>query len=173
MASKTLTILIIAALYLLASLCVLGYVLFKVHSEGQELTERVTLIADRNAKIQMYTELSRLVSETEGERAELSSYVLTENETSSFLTEIEKIGAQTGNELSTASLDVVEKGTDYDELHIKFNVEGTEASVKEMLHVFETLPYHSAVTSVLLTKESDDSFRGVINLTVSILSYVQ
>jgi hypothetical protein len=173
MASKTLTILIISLVFVLASAVVLGLVLYKVHREGLELAERVTLIADRNAKIKMYAELSRLVEDTEGERAELSSYVLTENDTSAFLTEIERLGVETGNQLSTASLDVVEKGSDYDELHIKFNVEGTEASVKEMLHVFEILPYHSKVESVLLTKESDDGFRGVINLTVSILSYVQ
>jgi hypothetical protein len=173
MTSKTFTILIIALIFALSSAGMLGFVLYKVHREGLELTQRVTLIADRDAKIQMYGELSRLVEETESERAELSSYVLTENETSSFLTEIERLGAETGNKLSTASLDVVEKGSDYDELHIKFNVEGTEASVKEMLHVFEILPYHSKVDSVLLTKESNDSFRGVINLTVSILSYVQ
>lgn len=173
MHTKTKFILSITVICFLAALCVLGFMLYEVHSKGRDLDTRIALIAERNAKVQMYTKLSRLVEDTQLERSKLQKYVLTEDETSSFLTDIEALGAVVGVELATRELAVEKKDGAFDELAIEFEVTGTEGAVKQMLSVFETLPYHSAVSSVVLSKESNGNFTGVIELDVSLSSYDQ
>ena len=43
---------------------------------GKTLQERVAAIAEKNAKVKAYTELSQLMKDTEDERAQLQQYVL-------------------------------------------------------------------------------------------------
>ncbi len=171
--SKTKLIGIAALIYLLIAGGVLSWVLFEIYTSGKELDDRVAMIADKHATSQAYTELTKLLETTKSDREELATYFLTEAETSNFLTDIESFGPMQGVTLSTLSLTVEEKEGLFDDLFIEFSFEGTEFAVKNMLAVFENLPYHSEVTSVNLTRSSDGLMEATLNLQVSLLKHGQ
>ena len=89
MTRKTLIIAILATTYLLVAVAGVAWMLYEVSASGSALKERVAAIADKNAKVKAYTELSQLMEDTQGERTELQQYVLTESQTSRFLTDVE------------------------------------------------------------------------------------
>ena len=92
MTRKTLIIAILATTYLLVAVAGVAWMLYEVSASGSALKERVAAIADKNAKVKAYTELSQLMEDTQGERTELQQYVLTESQTSRFLTDVEAFG---------------------------------------------------------------------------------
>jgi len=173
MTSKTFLIFIGACVYFLAASAALLVMIYTVEKSGRELESRVALINDQNAKIKMYTELSRLLEQSASQRAELSSYVLKEDQTSSFLTEIESLASIRSVQLTTQSLKVIPKDGKFDELSIEFAIEGSEKSVEEMLQILEKLPYHSKLSSVLLSKEQTGDLSGSVKLSLSLYMYDQ
>jgi len=161
---------IFSLVYLFVAASAVGWVVYEVGANGQELKDRVAAIADKNAKVKTYTEFSKLINETQEERAVLASYVLTEDNTSSFLTEIESLAANVGVTLFTRSLEVDDKkGSSYDDLVIVFDVEGPEVLVKNLLSIFETLPYHSQVSSLTFTVGENGVIKGTIEVKVTLL----
>jgi hypothetical protein len=171
--SKTKLIGIISLIYLLVAAGVLAWVLYEIYTSGKELDERVALIADKHATSRAYTELSNLLLSTKSDREELTTYLLTEEHTSDFLTDIESFGPRLGVALTTLSLTVEEKEGMFDDLLIEFSFEGTEFAVKNMLEVFETLPYHSQVTTLTMTESIDGNTEVTLGLRVSLLKHGQ
>jgi len=164
---------IIGLVYVFLTAALLGWVIFEVITAGQALTERVTAIADKNAKVKVYSELSNLVKETKTQRETLASFMLTEEDTSTFLTDIESIGASKQVSLVTDSLQVTKQDGLFDLLSIQFSLEGRESSVAEMLTIFETLPYHSQVFSLTYERGEGDVVKSTLGLEVSLLKHVQ
>lgn len=162
---------LVAALYFVIAVAMLGWVLYEVYTAGEALTDRVSAIADKNAKLKTYGELAKLIEDTQMQRSELETFVLTKNKTSSFLTDIESLGAAQGVLLSTNSLKVVEKEGSFNELVIQFSIEGKEAFVQKMLVLLETLPYHSHVSSLSYTREKTGTVQSTAELTMSLLKY--
>jgi hypothetical protein len=160
---------LLGLIYFLASLAVFGFTEWKIYSLGKELESKVALIAEKNAKVRMYNELSRLIEETKMERLALEAHVLTEEETSSFLTEIEMLGRSQGVTLNTQSLSVFPSEGIADDLVIEFGLSGSESAVRKMLSLFETLPYHSNVIFMSVRDEGGASVQGNIKLSVSLL----
>jgi len=169
--SKIYIISIIALIFLCVAATALGWFLYTVSASGVELTQKMELIADRNAKVKMHTELSRLIERTQTARTQLSRYVLTEDNTSSFLTSIEQTGRAVGVELITRSLQVVPQEGKFDSLMIEFTVEGRSDAVRAMLLVFESLPYHSQVETLTLIKEDADRVSAEVGLKVTLGKY--
>jgi hypothetical protein len=161
---------IVALAYLVVAASALGWVAYRVEVNGQELKDRVDAIADKNAKVKTYTEFSKLIEETETERSLLASHVLAEDNTSSFLTEIETLAANVGVTLFTRSLQVSDKKkSSFDDLVIVFDVTGPEVLVKNLLTILETLPYHSQVSSLTFTRGESGVIEGTIEVKVSLL----
>lgn len=173
MLTKTHYIAFAALVLVLVASAALGFVFWEVHNAGKELESKVASIAERNAKVKMYTELSRLIEESEDERAELGTYVLTEDKTSAFLTEIEALGTRLGITLTTLSLSVAPQEGEFDNLQIEFSLQGTERAVKSMLSLLESLPYHSNLSSVSMVREGSNNLRATVKLSVSLSKYAQ
>ena len=171
MTRKTLIIAILATTYLLVAVAGVAWMLYEVSGSGSALKERVAAIADKNAKVKAYTELSQLMEDTQGERTELQQYVLTESQTSRFLTDVEALGKKLGVDLATLSLEVDEKKDAFSSLLISFSVEGNEEQVKRMLKVLESLPYHSTVQSLSFSREQNGSVKSTIALSLTLLNY--
>lgn len=163
---------IFALAYLFFAMSALAWVIYEVSVSGQDLLDRVAAIADKNAKVKTYTEFSKLIEETEAERKTLASHVLTEDKTSAFLTEIESLASSVGVTLRTSSLEVNDKKESvFNSLIIKFEMEGPELFVKNLLSIFETLPYHSQVTSLTFTQTENGSVKGTVEIKVTLLDY--
>ena len=169
--SKTYIISIIAFIFLCVSGAALVWFLYTISASGVELTQKMELIADRNAKVQMHTELSRLIERTEIARTQLTRYVLTEDSTSNFLTSIEQTGRAVGVELITRSLQVVPQEGKFDSLMIEFTVTGSSDAVRSMLVVFESLPYHSQVEKLTFKKEDAGRVSAEVGLKVTLGKY--
>ncbi len=118
--------------------------------EGDELVARLSTIEEAQQRQQAYGELTRLVNETQADREELLSYVLTEDKTIDFLTSIEKAAVRNSVELTTESLRKVENKGRFDTLQVSFTFSGDKQDVQTMLRMLETLPYHSTVTQLSL-----------------------
>lgn len=141
---------------------------------GDELVHEVKVVADSDAQEQVNREVSLLGASTQDERMALTTYLLTEEETITFLGTIEQTALEQGVVLATESLKVT-KGTDvFDTLVISFSVEGLKANVYNMLHLLETLPYHAYVTKTSFSNTTTNgvvSVKGPIELTISLLRH--
>lgn len=168
---RTKTFALIAACYFVVSFVVLGGMFYEMQRMSTTFEAQTTLIQESAAQRQQYNDLLRKVEETEEERAQLQEYILTEADTISFLTEIERLARSSGVELSTQSLDVAEvEASPYESLRIVFAVEGSLATLQELIGVLESLPYHGTVTDVTLD-ESGAGFDGTVSVALSIVTY--
>ncbi len=171
LSKKTNTVVLAALLFALLSMGVFAWVFYEVTTAGRSLTERVDTIADTRAKERAYKELTLQVAQTKEQRDALNSFVLTEDGTGAFLTEIEHLGTIQGVELTTNSLKVVTLKDSPDTLQVQFGIVGEEQAVKKMVTILESLPYHSVVSSLSLTKESGEKMRSVVDLAVTLFKH--
>jgi hypothetical protein len=175
-----------ALLFMLCSFLGFAYMYLTVYTAGSLLTAQIIAIEQNVSKEKMVTDLELAMAKTKEERNAIGAFVLTEDKTSVFLTDIEKVAATQKVALTTNSLEVVKpvkkvaSGTTtpqtqettaslFDTLAISFLIEGQEDDVKKMLHVFETLPYHSTVNMFSLKREAGGYAKGTLNLSVSLL----
>lgn len=166
--NKTKIIGIVSVVYVVIACAVFSWVVYEVATAGKELSLRVDTIAEKNAKVKAYTAVSNLLKETTQERASLVEYVLQEDNTSAFLTEIEKIGTAQGVLLTTDSLSVVEKPGAANALVIHFSIEGSENVVKKMFSILETLPYHSTVSTLSLDRKKTGLTSAVVEVEITL-----
>lgn len=166
---KTKLIAIVAAVFFTTALCVFLWVLYAIVASGQELQTRLAAIEETNAKIQANNELASLLVSTQDERLQLEKYVLTEDETGIFLTDIEKLASSQAVALNTSSLEVVKTKDEPDKLQVEFEIKGRETDVKNMLALFESLPYHSIVSAFSLTRVGNGQVESSITLQITLL----
>lgn len=167
--NKTRIIAIIALIYLAAACGIYFTVAREVALAGKSLEERVDAIVATNSKEKVYRDLSELVEKTKTERETLAGFVLEEEETGNFLTNIERLGVEQGVVLVTNSLKVEKQKDAPDLLSVQFALEGQEQHVRKMLTIFETLPYHSNVAALTFMREPDGTTKSTIDLTVTLL----
>lgn len=149
----------------------LGWFLFEINTSGKELTQKVALIAQKNATVQQHTELSELIEATKEERALLEQFVLTEEQTSAFLTEIENLGEAHGVSLKTKSLEVISQKGIFDHLALEFSIEGQEAGVKQVLSMLEALPYHGQITSLTYAREDTGEVIAALGMFITLSNH--
>lgn len=171
MTRKTLIVGIFSIVYAVFALGILGFTFYQIVGEGKALTERIEAIGSKNAQTKMYADLAALVKSTTVERLNLSNYVLTEEGTSAFLTNVEALGTSQGVTLTTNSLKVDTKAGSFDELAIEFEISGTESAVKNMIVLLEKLPYHSSLTDLTLTRETNGRTKSTIGLVVTLAKH--
>lgn len=163
---RTKIVFIIVSLYLLLSGSALTWFVLRVNETGRAMSEQVKVIADTMAQEQVFRELNDLVSSTEDSRLALEKFVLTEDETIGFLTEIETIGREQKVDLETTSLQVEEsEDSDFDTLLVSFSAEGSVVALQKMLSILETLPYHSELRKMKLDYAAKE---GTPSLTVTL-----
>ncbi|MFT7507784.1 MAG: hypothetical protein ACI92I_000952 [Acidimicrobiales bacterium] len=153
---------------------IMVFVWMYINTEGERLQTQAREVADYNARTKTYTGLSQLINNTQEQRKELRSYVLTEEETIDFLSEIETIAQEQGVDLTTNSLKKAVEGDTFEDLLVSFSIEGSEKNVKKMLHIFETLPYHGHISKLSLRKEEENKVlvtKSDVELNISLLNY--
>lgn len=175
-----------AGLFMTCTFLGVVYIYLTIYKAGNLLTTSIVAIEQNVSKEKMVTDLEAALAKTQDERNAIGEFVLTEGKTSTFLTDIEKVAATQDVTLTTNSLEVVKpvkkvaSGTTtpttqstepslFDTLSISFLIEGQEDDVKKMLHVFETLPYHSKVNTFSLKREAEGYAKGTLSLSVSLL----
>lgn len=169
MDTRTKIILGVAILYVCASLMSIWWVTHATNVAGKTLAEYTQVIADKIAQDQTYSELKKLVSETEAEREQLATYVLSESNTITFLADIEAVSVKKGVDLTIDSLDVAVTKGDFDNLVIPMSITGDAQLVQHMIEVLEKIPYHSHLESLHFSRASNASDATLrVTLVVSI-----
>lgn len=154
--------------FVVCAVC-LGWTLMTVRAIGSQFEAQVVTIANNSARESAYRSLEQLIAETQTERAQLQTYLLTEQETSSFLTNIEHLGEKMGVALATDSLEVKKQSGLFDLLTIRFSLEGDRQHIDTAISLFENLPYHSYIKNLTITTEERGSTRSTLEVVVTLL----
>ena len=135
--------------FALAAIAALVVLLLIIQTRGETLESYVTAIGDQLAQEKKYTELQSLVDDTSAERNELGQYILTEDETISFLTTIEDVGRRQGVTFTTNSLNAEGSPDDsFQKLVAQFTITGGTSQINQIIQILETMPYHSELTNL-------------------------
>ncbi|MEM9336715.1 MAG: hypothetical protein AAGA35_02580 [Patescibacteria group bacterium] len=168
---KTKSIGVVAILFFLGSAAAFSFAAYEIYQLGTSLEEEVNLVANNEALRRQATESNQLVEQTEAERNQLANFILTEDETINFLAEIERVAFERGVRLQTTSLNLVERsGTDFDSLEASFSFSGSDRQVREIVSMFETIPYENVITTMELSF-NQGQVSGTLELILSIASY--
>ena len=171
MTKTTHIVAVLSLLFAVVCSATMVWVLYTITTSGALLQEHVTVISNHDAKEKAFSALSDLIKNTENERSLLKTFILTEEQTSTFLTDLEKIAQAQGVVLTTNSLDVTRQSGLFDILTIKFAIEGQDSNVQRMSTILETLPYHSQVVALTFSKTDGAITKGTIDLKVTLRKY--
>lgn len=153
--SSTKRWLIGSSLLALISIILLATLVYFVFSEGKKLMAQQQLMANQEVQTQSYVALEKLLSISAEQRTAMHTYVLTEDETIEFLSNIERIAPEQGVELITGSLNVASSSA-FSLLKVQYSIKGETTAVERMLAILETLPYASSLTSLDITRGSTE-----------------
>jgi hypothetical protein len=170
MNSHTKQILIVAATILAGTLVVFVFLLNQVDKQGNKLAEYTTALSEKNAQEAAFIRVSRLVDETEAERATLSgAFFADESDSVSFLGEIETFASAIGLTLKTDGLDKITLPDSKQEaITMTFVYSGSHDEVMNFTRLLETIPYHSQVESLRINRDVSGSWEGNLTLIITI-----
>jgi hypothetical protein len=162
---------IVSLLFAIAGFAACGYMVYVTARMGSEITSRAQTIADNNEKIQSLKSMKEVYERSSEEREELSGFALTEDEAGDFLTEIERLGKEQGVSITTGALKVEKKKDTPDQLAVEFVIEGSEAQVRNVMSLLETLPYPSLLASATLAVEPDKKAKSTVKVLITLVKY--
>ncbi len=136
-----------------------------VIGQGKTLREQAQAVADHAVQQKTYEALAALVASTKTDREEMQHYVLTEDETITFLADTEAMATAQGVTISTDALTVV-NGKDFNTLKVNFTLEGDARSVHAVIQVLETLPYMSYINRLSLEGGAAGAAEAAVELMV-------
>lgn len=170
---KTKNIFLIAISFFVFSVLLLIGVLYQMNRVASQYKEKLLVIEKNLEQEQVYNSLEFTIQSSRVERAQLEEYILTKDDTISFLTEIEQMSRNLGIVLRTKSLEEGKvEGSVYDDLRMAFDVEGTMSQLENFVQLLELLPYHGQVQRVNFNKvEGEELFSGDIIITISLIPH--
>ena len=160
--NKDNTIYILTTSIILLGMFSLGYVyvFLNVRDKAEKAAQITEAYNAEIGKDTRQTALRTTLRETKGEVNKLDTYFLHGDTISDFTTNIEGLGALTGTEITTST--IFPKGDDT-AINATFSVEGSFASVLQVLTLFENLPYKVEMKSVSLGFLGNDVVQGEVS----------
>jgi hypothetical protein len=161
---------IIALIFLSVSVSLLSFLVWQIQQAGKKLDTYLSVLQEQSTQEAAYLQVSRLVQETESQRNALSqSFFTDESESIAFLNDIESLAARSGVTLKTEGLDKL-KDKDGDEfITMTFIFGGSYEKVRRFTELFESIPYHSRITSVSLRKTATTAWEGQLSILISLM----
>ncbi len=169
MARRTKIVLVFCLLIMIFSVGTLGGVLYWINREGSELSLQVSARARAQAQEAASARAQALSDKTTDLRAQLLSFMLTEEKTGDFLTSVETVGRNSGVSLSTDALEVKKQEGLFDTLSVRFSLSGTEGGVLKMLEQLENIPYHSTIQAITIATTKETGARATVEMQVTLL----
>ena len=170
MNSRTKKIFVTALVFLGAGLGLCALLISYIHTKGAKLEEYTAALTEKNAKEAAFIRVTRLVQETEAERATLSSAFFTdESDSISFLGDIERFAQNVGLTLTTNDLDKItatDSAAEY--ITMTFVYSGDRQQVIGFTKYLENIPYHSKIDSFSYTKAQNGLWEGTLTLLISL-----
>lgn len=121
------------------------------------------------AEQEQLTALERLAGETKDDRMELSSFVVTEASTITFLALIEDIAKGKGATATTKSIATVPlEGSDaFESLLVELELVGPRFGVSETIKLYEALPYQVRIVRANLERRETELWQANLSLSVT------
>ncbi len=170
MNSHTKQIFILSFIILGSAVGACALIVSSIHTKGATLEEYTTALTRKNAEEAAFIRVSRLVQETEVERATLQkAFFNDEGDSISFLGDIESFAASVGLALTTEGLDkITEEGSSSEYITMTFVYSGDRQQVLTFTKYLEDLPYHSKIESLSYNKSQNNEWEGTLTLLISI-----
>jgi len=170
MCKKTKQTFIIAVVTSLLSFSICLFLFYEIRAQGLSLEEHVDILNENNKKEAAYSNLNKLIKETEKERNKIENIFLSnQSEGLDFVNEIEIIAPSLGLSLETKGLgNPVDEETGIESVAINFVYSGTKSSVLGFTKLMENIPYHSSVESLSIRETGPDDFEGEITIHITI-----
>ncbi len=165
---KTYLTALLATFFCIGSCVALGFFWHITEKTGIDLHSRIETIANNNAREQVYLDLQKAVDASEGQRKEMMQLILTEGQTSTFLTDLESLGTTQGVLLVTDSLEVKKQTGLFDLLLVRFSISGTKENVTRMITLFESLPYVNNIMKLTI-EHLNEGTRASVEMKLIVL----
>jgi len=172
--SKTIRYAVLSLIFFGASLTVALLTYFYVDTQGKELESQMEIVSKNRQLKERYDSLALMVDASRAEYDELASYLLTENNTINFLSEVETLAGTMGLELTTDALKVDPlPNPKYQGITLQLRVVGGHDDVITFLQILETLPYYSRIEALEFARESRSggNWTAAITLLVGLHLY--
>ena len=163
--SATFRLLIIAVAGLVCAGVAVGYVIITLNQNRLLLETQIAQIQQTQAQEAAFIQLRRLAEQSEAERAELQTFVLTQQ--NDAIVPLSLIEEEWGPQLGVKAVPTgisTKAAEPHNWLVLQFSLEGSAVGVRTMIQLLEQLPYVSELTAVSL-QESD---RGMTTAAVTV-----
>jgi hypothetical protein len=171
MTKKTTHNLIFASVYFVTVGSVFGYGLYTINAQSVKLEQLQSEHKSALQKEQSFSAITRIIESTAADRKELMSFFVTERDTISYITQIERMANAVGVTLETTSLTITpknEKQKTEAYLGAGFRVEGTKAAVDAFMYRMDHAPFQQTIIDMSVSS-NDDSANGVVQVQVQLL----
>lgn len=170
MNTTTKNTLLLASFILLLSAGTCLFFVYKINDQGTKLDEYIKALDERQAQESSFIRISKLVLETEKERAEIASaFFSDEGNSITFLGEIESFANSIGLKLKTENLNKItgaDKKTEY--ITMTFVYSGEKEQVLSFNQLLENIPYHSQIQSLSMRKGGANGWESRLTLHIMI-----
>ncbi|MBY0538192.1 hypothetical protein K2P47_02205 [Patescibacteria group bacterium] len=174
MNKKSHTFLIVATICFLVSASVFLYALYEVNKQGVRYAESKKLIGEQTAKEASYNTVQSLLESTRDDRAQIKSLFIEEDDTISFISEIEKNTGIVGVALTTNELSIMPSTTDTNGvtspalLLVGFDFSGSQNAVWQYLTLLENIPYHKQMTQISFVKSDNNLWKANVKMQLTL-----
>jgi len=172
--SKTNQYALFSLLFFVASVGVSGFTYHLIDKEGSKLETQMRIVGENKLLQEQYNSLLIAVDESKFEYEELNSYMLTEDKTINFLSEIETLASDMGLQFSTDSLEVVPlPNPQFKSINLALKATGKRDDMVGFLTILETLPYYSRIDDLTFSEVSKGgaTWTSKISLMVGLHTY--
>ncbi len=172
MTNKTKQFFIVGLIIALFTLGLVGFLYNKLQNKITNLDNTILSLTAQNAKEAAQVKLSRLVKDTEEDRAIINSFFFAnEGDGVSFISSVEALATGVG---LTGRTESIEKTTDpvtkSEMIKMVFRVSGEKERVISFVRLMESVPYHSRVENLDLRQVVGSDWEAKITMFVTIKS---
>lgn len=154
--SRSKRIAFITILFFMCGVSVAVLVLHMIKEDGTQFVIQMETVHTNQVIESRYNDLQTILDQSEFERDKLNDYLLSEDDTVRFLSEIEGIAKSMGLQLTTDSLSVAPfPSQTFQKIDLKFRVSGLKNDVILFISALESLPYYSRIEALSLDRVGD------------------
>jgi len=172
MSRVTLRNLIVTLIIASLAIASLGYMIYKVASEGSRLEQQISDLEEQNTQEASLIQLQRVAYDTEEARNKLQDYfLLKESDSIDFLNDIEELAPTVGLSLKTENLEQITGEDDSSWIQVNFFITGSRQDIQNFVQILEIIPYVSKLTNINLKSRSGSIWEANITMQVQVLAY--
>jgi hypothetical protein len=158
---------ILAALALLASLLAYGGLWYLLESKRVTVETRATQRASSSSRQLELATLKATLVDTAEDRARLREIIVADDRLTEFLALVEGGARAQGLVAETRSVDIVDPQGPFEELRVVLEADGSYDSLRDLILLFETMPFHIDMETIAFDRDQGATWHGVFTFRVT------